>query len=416
MTISMLKPLALLLFLIASQISDAQPFWVTRYFPESGWVTCISTSPSGDIYANFSLDALWKSRDEGRSWEKLALWPPFPGSKTSVVALNDSDIFYSGEGGVYRSSDGGNTWQTHKYGIPVNTCEWLAANKAGELFAVASLSSDGVFRSTDLGESWQKVLALKGRIYQVHISPISQTIFVRNMDSVCRSTDNGQSWSLVNTGNGVRDFRWFATDSSGNLIASVTDTAGHPNVAKSTDDGVSWFLLGMPYIDGKVILVNKLGHIFVGSFNWGVYRSTDGGATSEQLWRGLEDYAIYSLGLMPDGRVLAGGRSRLFISVKSTTDLDPPPRPVPRALVIESVYPQPARDRVAIEYAVPSGGAAELRVFDALGRLVRSDRQEHLAPGRYAFLEEIGGLVPGAYCYVVMAAGQYVRGTLILSR
>ena len=410
----MLKPLEILLFLIVGQIAFAQPFWETRRFPASGTVTCISTSPRGDIFANFVSGPLWRSIDEGRSWTELAIWPPFPGSKSCVAAINNTDIFYAGEGGIYRSMNGGIDWLQHAYGVPISDCQWLAFNSKGHLFTTAAVLENGVFRSTDKGESWEKVLAMKGTIYQVHISPISQTVFVRNNDSVCRSTDNGQTWSLVPPSNGIGRFFTFATDSAGSFYATVTDTAGYNNVAKSTDDGVNWFLLGMPYRDGKAILVNKLGHIFVGSFDFGVYRSTDGGATSEQLWRGLEDYAIYSLGLMPDGRVLAGGRSRLFISVNSTTDIDPPPRPGPRELEIESVFPQPARERVAIGYAVPSAGAVVLRIYDPIGRLVRKDRQEHYGPGRYAFMEKLDGLPPGVYGYELNAGGQITRGRFIV--
>jgi hypothetical protein len=79
------------------------------------------------------------------------------------------------------------------------------------------------------------------------------------------------------------------------------------------------------------------------------------------------------------------------------------------------VHPQPARERVAIGYAVPGAGAVELRIFDALGRLVRGDRQEHPTPGRYAFMVERGGLPPGLYVYALRHAEFAARGKFIVN-
>ena len=211
-------------------------------------------------------------------------------------------------------------------------------------------------------------------------------------------------------------FSWFATDSSGNNYATAEETGSTIAVFKSTDDGVHWFKLPMAYPSGgKPILVNQLGHIYNGSESRGVFRSTDGGQTCEQLYQGLDNYWITSLALMPDGRILAGSRGRLHISLRSTTDIDQPPRPVPGTLEVESIHPQPVHDRVTIGYAVPVSGAAELYIYDALGRLVRSDRQEHSGPGRYAFFSDLHRLPRGLYAYVLQQAGQVVRGKFIVS-
>ena len=129
------------------------------------------------FYAGFDNGGVWRSTDYGSNWE-----PIFDGAGTGsigaiAVAPSDPNVIYVGTGagiirpdlatgdGVYKSTDGGKTW-TH---LGLRDSQMIAMidvdpYNPNRLF-VAALghpygpnAERGIFRSTDGGQSFQKVL------------------------------------------------------------------------------------------------------------------------------------------------------------------------------------------------------------------------------------------------------------------
>ncbi|MEF8796964.1 MAG: T9SS type A sorting domain-containing protein, partial [Salinivenus sp.] len=88
-------------------------------------------------------------------------------------------------------------------------------------------------------------------------------------------------------------------------------------------------------------------------------------------------------------------------------------------LRLKETYPNPARQRVTVRFAVPEGqageGEATLRLYDVLGREVRS-----AAPGAEAGRHEtqlsVEGLASGTYFLRLTAGGQAVARKLTVVR
>jgi photosystem II stability/assembly factor-like uncharacterized protein len=189
-----------------------------------------SILPSPDFSEDETLLAtidgkLCRSTDGGETWLHLrGGLPEFGQYLLTVHALfspdyaQDQTIFYSaflgethGEG-VYRSTDGGETWKMSSDGLyDLRVSRLLASpNYAhdGTLLAYANIAQgQAVYRSTDRGESWQVITRQIGygrpplpRPRELFSVAEERPQFQCDYDGLCeRSTDGGETWSTLST-------------------------------------------------------------------------------------------------------------------------------------------------------------------------------------------------------------------------
>ena len=192
----------------------------------------------GLFYVGFVNGGVWKSTDYGRVWTPIFDDQPTGSVGAVAVAPSDPDVIYvgSGEGmqrpdlttgdGIYRSSDGGKTW-THlglRDGQQIPQIE-VDPRDPDRLF-VAVLGHPygpneerGVFRSTDGGRTYEKVLydgptvgaadvALDPRnpdvvyadLWEAQEGPWENAKFTGPGSGVFKSTDGGTTWRRVGRG------------------------------------------------------------------------------------------------------------------------------------------------------------------------------------------------------------------------
>lgn len=217
--------------------------------------------------------------------------------------------FYMGvaSGGVFRTTDGGESWQPISDGkIPVASIGSIAVAESDPNVIWVGTGSDGarsnvstgrgVYRSTDAGESWNFVgLYNVGQIGALRVHPadpntawVSATgdLFKRNTDrGIFRTTDGGRTWRKT----------LYLNDSTG--AADVELKPGDPNTV------YAW----MSRIE------RKPWTIISGSREGGFYKSTDGGVTFRKTGRGLPT------GLIGKGNlaVTAANPERLYLLVEA---------------------------------------------------------------------------------------------------
>lgn len=186
-------------------------------------ILAITALPSGDpprsnsqrstpvLLAGCHQAGVFRSEDGGHTWAEsstglaarpvltFGLSPRFP---------EDHRAFATGlEDGVLRSNDGGATWEVAAEGLPERQVHALAISPAldrdGTLFAA---TAQGVFRSVDGGDSWQACGAVEeagaGDTRGVAVSPtFGLDGHVAALDAKGRlslSTDRGGSWRQLN--------------------------------------------------------------------------------------------------------------------------------------------------------------------------------------------------------------------------
>nr|MCW1966746.1 AAA family ATPase [Anaerolineae bacterium] len=198
-----------------------------------------------------------------------------------VLALHSdakSGVLFAGtDNGVFRTSDGGSTWQATSAGLPNTRVLALHSDaKSGVLFVA---TKTGIFRSTDGGGTWQVASAglINTDVNTLRSDANSGALFAGTAGGAFRSTDGGGTWQVASAG--LTDRRVLALHSdakSGDLFAG---TSG--GVFRSTDGGNTWQAASAGLTDLYVNILHsntKSGVLFTGTFD-GVFRSTDGGST-----------------------------------------------------------------------------------------------------------------------------------------
>jgi len=226
---------------------------------------------------------------------------PYGGTVLSFVINSNGHIFAGTRDGVFRSTDNGESWT--QTGLTEEYVKSLAINASGHLFAGGD--SD-VFRSTNNGDSWEATGCHADFWGKSIVINSSGHIFAGTTEGVFRSTDNGDNWTQINTGLSKTYVRALAINkANGYLYVGTQDYGG---ISYSADNGDNWTSIGLTYQDVLSIVVNSSGHIFAGTFD-AVFSSTNNGDSWIHIKTGLEESysGIQALAVNSLDQVYAGG-------------------------------------------------------------------------------------------------------------
>ena len=184
----------------------------------SGRVITMTIDPSNSerLYIGSGSGGLWRSENGGDSWEPLTDAAPSP--HVSAIAINpvNSDEILIGTGigqvptstlavgiGVLRSTDGGMSWENTSFsfnqGVQVSVYEIIwDADVPDKVYLAAT---NGLYESLDGGQTWQNLIPFV-RIYDFELHPTEpETLFVAAQNQgIRRSTDGGENWENLDNG------------------------------------------------------------------------------------------------------------------------------------------------------------------------------------------------------------------------
>jgi photosystem II stability/assembly factor-like uncharacterized protein len=239
----------------------------------------------GSVYAGTDK-GLFLSLDGGATWVRQSLELP-PSGGVSLLAASGQALLASVYGigrriGVFRSRDGGSSWDFSGRGILSTDVTDVDFGAPGTIWCVADYN---LFRSADDGLTWRRIQPDPVRShlpYQVAVDPIDRSnVFVLGSDSAFwRSGDAGATWEPG--GNAGLKAYDLAVDPQ---TPSTLYASGARGIAKSTDRGDTWTLLSAePALYYEVhIAPSSPSTLYaaasLGDFNWLLLRSTDAGAT-----------------------------------------------------------------------------------------------------------------------------------------
>jgi len=272
---------------MAEQYAErAQGVWIPKGPTNiGGRITGIALHPSNGnvIYAGAADGGVLKSTDGGVNW--IMLTDQFITLSVGDVAIdpNNPNTIYAGLGeanlagdnydgdGVYQTTDGGATWtniglgQTKRIGrVAVHPTDSNIIFVAGAGAQFSTDSARGVYRTTDGGSTWEKVLyisdstsAIDLRINPIHPDTVYAAMWERlrsptrrkaggQTSGIYRSTDVGVTWTELTNGlpsgtNVGRIGIAICGSSTDVLYATYTDSIGYLDaIYKTTDGGDSW--------------------------------------------------------------------------------------------------------------------------------------------------------------------------------
>ena len=271
---------------------------------------------------------LWRSEDAGATWQVLraTLFPNPAVAVSGVLALDPGadTAFVSGSYNHTYTFDGGSTW--HPFSPPFVESSWPSYLQVWRVRHNVWFYFGGLghfARSTDYGATWADATPFDQNTYPcgIYQDPFADsTIYAfgsylwhapnnTQCGGIERSTDLGQTWTSIAPLHdlGVDD-AWITGMTrltNGNLMALMRDFYGpaNGNVLRSTDNGASWQQMysGLPdRFWPDQIVEDRLapGTVFldVGS-GYSLYRSTDYGATWQPNGNGLPMNSAMCTGL-----------------------------------------------------------------------------------------------------------------------
>jgi PKD repeat protein len=270
-----------------------------------GRVNAVGFHPSNPqiIFAGAPQGGLWKSEDAGNTWTPLTDGQPTLGVSSIIVDINNPDIILLGSGdrdagdadgmGVFKSTDGGNSWQLSNNGMGTRTVGRMIQDP-NEANTILAATDGGIYKSTDLGDSWQLVKAggFKDILFKPGNSNIVYTISGGNF---YKSTDNGDSFSISSSGlpSGSRGAIAVSPDNPEYVYALLSSGSMFGSLNRSTDGGDTWNTMstspnifdyscdgggtsGQAWYDMDVAVdPNNAEYVFVGGVN--TWISTNGG-------------------------------------------------------------------------------------------------------------------------------------------
>lgn len=221
-------------------------------------------------------DGMYKSTDAGKSWTHLGLRNGQQIAAIAVDPANANRLFVAvlghpygpnDERGIYRSTDGGTTFQrmlyknenVGAYDVVIDPHDpntvyatlWAARQAPWEIGDSFEIPGSGLFKSTDGGTTWTQLTAgLPSRIgrTEVYVAPTDSKIVYAYADVEKDGDDSGAL---------------YRSDDAGAHFAKVNDGA---NIAERGDDLVS---IAVDPRDANTVYLT----------NTSTYRSTDGGKT-----------------------------------------------------------------------------------------------------------------------------------------
>lgn len=292
---------------------------------------------------------------------------PYGGTITALHATPEGTLFAgAGEGGIFRSVDGGETW--------VNVSKGLRRYQDSTFYILPGVSvftqkkntlyagtNGDLFYSTDTGDSWQQLTHFQRDWGISGVAIIGDTIYIGRpeQESVFFLNDNGKSWEQIDNGLTDRDgprlfasgttlfaqmrrhvFRLKAGEKSWTRLvaedpwkkaptksditafavsgATIYAATADGNLFRSTNMGSWWKSIkheAMHDFDGVLaVLGNTVFYIASNSVNGQVFRSTDAGNSWRMFNTNLANQYVFSVAVLSDMTLYVGTSDGVFRS------------------------------------------------------------------------------------------------------
>ena len=249
--------------------TDAGKTWTHVGLEKSGQISRIRIHPTdpntvyvgvqGQIAAPNPERGVYRSRDGGKNWEQVLKVSPDTGVSEMVMDPNNPRILYAAmwnhgrkpwyvhsggtDGGIYKTTDGGDTWTKLTGGLPEMVGKIgidVPAINSNRIYAIieAHPGEGGLWRSEDAGETWElinesRVIQSRAWYYnRVTADPSDEnTLYILNVPMV-KSIDGGKTFERMDTAHGDYHDHWINPKNSQIMVngsdggASVTLDGG----------------------------------------------------------------------------------------------------------------------------------------------------------------------------------------------
>ncbi len=254
--------------------TDAGKTWTHLGLPDAGQIGAVEIHPRnpdivfvaamGQAFQNNEERGVFKTIDGGATWEKVLYDSDSIGAVDIEFAPNNPNVVYAAmyrgkrtpwtiisggyqAGGIYKSKDGGKTWEKKSKGLPQGLIGKidLGVSPADplRLYAIieAPVKEQGLYMSDDQGESFTHVsdngdLVNRPFYYtNVDVNPMNAADVFSQANPGIRSRDGGKTWTRLNPPHGDNHDLWINPNDS---LIWIQSNDGGANV--TLNGGLSW--------------------------------------------------------------------------------------------------------------------------------------------------------------------------------
>ncbi len=294
----------------------------------------------------------WRSTNGGETWTCVNMWtgsstynkssvPVVHADKHAMAFQNGSSVFFEGnDGGIYKSTDYGNSWTDLTNGMVISQLYRIGPSRSDSSLVIAGLQDNGTKVMND--RQWDNVIGgdgmeciidysnpniqygtlYYGDIYRTKdrwntrtsirpldslkghwatpyaINPENPASLYAGYNYLWKTTDRGDNWQKISDVQSDRKIRSLGVAPTDTQVIYMGDP-GH--LWKTTDGGQNWqevtgsLPVNTGYITGLQVHADSSSHVWVtmGNYNQnGVFESTDGGNTWNNISGGLPDVPV----------------------------------------------------------------------------------------------------------------------------
>jgi len=282
---------------------------------------------------------VYRTRDGGRTWSRVLYANPTTGAHDLSIDPTNPQILYAalwdhqrlpwnirsgGPGsGLWKSTDGGDTWHRLRQGLPDlmgNTGVAVSPADPHRVYAMIEAVHGGVFRSNDAGRTWQRCnsdAGIRDRAWyytRIYADPQKKDTVYVLASSMVRSTDGGITFRDVRTPHGDNHDLWIDPRNDRVMVegndggGSVTLDGGQSwssDLNQPTgqfyrifaDDRFPYWVYGAQQDWGTVAIASSTSHDGIGREDW---HEVGGGESAHIGANARRPSLVYATGILGD--------------------------------------------------------------------------------------------------------------------
>jgi photosystem II stability/assembly factor-like uncharacterized protein len=215
------------------------------------------------VYLAAYESGVYRTDDGGATWQHLSAYPSDYAHSVLVHPDDDQRVYVGSEpAAIFSSRDGGETWEEHPgFRAVPESSQWsfhsetrdshvrdlrMAPHDPNVLYA--GIEVGGMVRSRDGGQTWQQLPGINDDIHCIDLSRARpQTVYVATARGPYRGDDEGEHWELINQGLQRRYALHIAAapENADIVLLTVSENSRrlNPQLYRSTNAGRDWQLV-----------------------------------------------------------------------------------------------------------------------------------------------------------------------------
>ena len=355
---------------------------------------------NGKIFAA-ACGGMYRSTNEGTDWNKLTVGGNYNWADFSTLGFRSNLSGFAGDenGYAYTTINGGDSWSAKtqiEEGATVTSFAFISTNVFAATKPFMAGVAGGVYLSTDAGDSWTCVSAGLPTLADTNtvvssLAVIGTNLFAGTGHGVYLSTDNGTSWNKVN--NGLTGIFVYTLAVKDNELFAGTLGQG---VFRTNDNGSHWIHTSLVKDVTSLAVIDT--NLFAGTWAQGMYRMTN----IDSSWKAVGLTGVYVTGMAENNGYIyiSTDYNSIWSSALSTlTDIKSSWNQLPVDFNLSQNFPNPFNPTTNIQYSVGKVQHVSLKVYDILGNEITTLVNEVKIKGIYTVKFNGANLASGIYFY-----------------